>query len=146
MDVDLNQAHMEDTPKKKGTNVFGSLERGLDKVLTALTRNKKKGSARDGPRKRKLHYNVTTTRLVNPDQLLSEIMAILPKKNVDFVQKGYTLKCQTQSDFGKVTMQFELEVCQLQRPDVVGIRRQRLKGDAWVYKRLVEDILSGCKM
>lgn len=36
----------------------------------------------------KLHYNVTTTRLVNPDQLLSEIMAILPKKNVDFVQKG----------------------------------------------------------
>lgn len=43
-------------------------------------------------------------------------------------------------------MQFELEVCQLQRPDVVGIRRQRLKGDAWVYKRLVEDILSDCKM
>lgn len=40
-------------------------------------------------------------------------------------------------------MQFELEVCQLQKPDVVGIRRQRLKGDAWVYKRLVEDILSG---
>lgn len=59
---------------------------------------------------------------------------------------SYTLKCQTQSDFGKVTMQFELEVCQLQKPDVVGIRRHRLKGDAWVYKRLVEDILSSCKM
>ncbi|MEJ1277004.1 maternal embryonic leucine zipper kinase [Cricetulus griseus] len=146
MEVDLNQAHMEDTPKRKGTNVFGSLERGLDKVLTALTRSKKKGSAKDGPRKRKLHYNVTTTRLVNPDQLLNEIMAVLPQKHVDFVQKGYTLKCQTQSDFGKVTMQFELEVCQLQKPDVVGIRRQRLKGDAWVYKRLVEDILSSCKV
>ncbi|KAH0503791.1 Maternal embryonic leucine zipper kinase [Microtus ochrogaster] len=146
MDVDLNQAHMEDTPKRKGTNVFGSLERGLDKVLTALTRSKKRGSAKDGPRRRKLHYNVTTTKLLNPDQLLNEIMAVLPKKHVDFVQKGYTLKCQTQSDFGKVTMQFELEVCQLQKPDVVGIRRHRLKGDAWVYKRLVEDILSSCKM
>nr|XP_021501655.1 maternal embryonic leucine zipper kinase isoform X2 [Meriones unguiculatus] len=146
MEVDLNQTHLEDTPKRKGTNVFGSLERGLDKVLTALTRSKKKGSVKDGPRRRKLHYNVTTTRLVNPDQLLNEIMAVLPEKNVDFVQKGYTLKCQTQSDFGKVTMQFELEVCQLQRSDVVGIRRQRLKGDAWVYKRLVEDILSSCKM
>nr|XP_048276145.1 maternal embryonic leucine zipper kinase isoform X2 [Myodes glareolus] len=146
MDVDLNQAHMEDTPKRKGTNVFGSLERGLDKVLTALTRSKKRGSAKDGPRRRKLHYNVTTTKLLNPDQLLNEIMAVLPQKHVDFVQKGYTLKCQTQSDFGKVTMQFELEVCQLQKPDVVGIRRQRLKGDAWVYKRLVEDILSSCKM
>lgn len=54
----------------------------------------------------------------------------------------YTLKCQTWGDFGKVTMAFELEVCLLQRPEVVGVRRQRLKGDAWVYKHLVEDILS----
>uniref|UniRef100_A0A8D2D815 Maternal embryonic leucine zipper kinase n=1 Tax=Sciurus vulgaris TaxID=55149 RepID=A0A8D2D815_SCIVU len=146
VELDLNQAHMEDTPKRKGTKVFGSLERGLDKVITVLTRSKRKGSAKDGPRRLKLHYNVTTTRLVNPDQLLNEIMSILPKKHVDYVQKGYTLKCQTQSDFGKVTMQFELEVCQLQKPDVVGIRRQRLKGDAWVYKRLVEDILSSCKV
>ncbi|XP_062938318.1 maternal embryonic leucine zipper kinase isoform X3 [Cynocephalus volans] len=146
VELDLNQAHMEETPKRKGTKVFGSLERGLDKVITVLTRSKRKGCAKDGPRRLKLHYNVTTTRLVNPDQLLNEIMSILPKKHVDFVQKGYTLKCQTQSDFGKVTMQFELEVCQLQKPDVVGIRRQRLKGDAWVYKRLVEDILSSCKV
>uniref|UniRef100_A0A2K5LK43 non-specific serine/threonine protein kinase n=1 Tax=Cercocebus atys TaxID=9531 RepID=A0A2K5LK43_CERAT len=146
VELDLNQAHMEETPKRKGAKVFGSLERGLDKVITVLTRSKRKGCARDGPRRLKLHYNVTTTRLVNPDQLLNEIMSVLPKKHVDFVQKGYTLKCQTQSDFGKVTMQFELEVCQLQKPDVVGIRRQRLKGDAWVYKRLVEDILSSCKV
>ncbi|XP_006863170.1 PREDICTED: maternal embryonic leucine zipper kinase isoform X2 [Chrysochloris asiatica] len=146
VELDLNQAHVEDTPKRKGTKVFGSLERGLDKVITVLTRSKRKGSAKDGPRRLKLHYNVTSTKLMNPDQLLNEIMSVLPKKHVDFVQKGYTLKCQTQSDFGKVTMQFELEVCQLQKPDVVGIRRQRLKGDAWVYKRLVEDILSSCKV
>ncbi|KAM4876780.1 maternal embryonic leucine zipper kinase isoform 2-T2 [Thomomys bottae] len=146
VELGLNQAHLEDTPKRKGTKVFGSLERGLDKVITVLTRSRRKGSSKDGPRRLKLHYNVTTTKLVNPDQLLNEIMSVLPKKHVDFIQKGYTLKCQTQSDFGKVTMQFELEVCQLQKPDVVGIRRQRLKGDAWVYKRLVEDILSSCKL
>ncbi|XP_012882036.1 PREDICTED: maternal embryonic leucine zipper kinase [Dipodomys ordii] len=146
VELGLNQAHLEDTPKRKGTKVFGSLERGLDKVITVLTRSRRKGSSKDGPRRLKLHYNVTTTKLVNPDQLLNEIMSVLPKKHVDFIQKGYTLKCQTQSDFGKVTMQFELEVCQLQKPDVVGIRRQRLKGDAWVYKRLVEDILSSCKV
>uniref|UniRef100_A0A8C0A3J3 Maternal embryonic leucine zipper kinase n=1 Tax=Bos mutus grunniens TaxID=30521 RepID=A0A8C0A3J3_BOSMU len=146
VELNLNQVHVEETPKRKGTKVFGSLEKGLDKVITVLTRSKRKGSVKDGPRRLKPHYNVTTTRLVNPDQLLNEIMSVLPKKHVDFVQKGYTLKCQTQSDFGKVTMQFELEVCQLQKPDVVGIRRQRLKGDAWVYKRLVEDILSSCKV
>uniref|UniRef100_A0A803T8F7 Maternal embryonic leucine zipper kinase n=1 Tax=Anolis carolinensis TaxID=28377 RepID=A0A803T8F7_ANOCA len=146
VELDLNQAHMESGQKRKGTKMFGSLERGLDKVITMLTPNKRKGSAKDGPRKLKAHYNVTTTNLLNPDDLLKEIIAVLPKKHVEYVQKGYKLKCQTQSDFGKVTMQFELEVCQLSRPEVVGIRRQRLKGDAWVYKRLVEDILSSCKL
>ncbi|XP_064236049.1 maternal embryonic leucine zipper kinase isoform X5 [Aotus nancymaae] len=131
VELDLNQAHMEETPKRKGTKVFGSLERGLDKVITVLTRSKRKGCVRDGPRRLKLHYNVTTTRLVNPDQLLNEIMSILPKKHVDFVQKGYTLKCQTQSDFGKVTMQFKLEVCQLQKPDV-DLLRSLSKSQLWL--------------
>ncbi|KAM4014653.1 LOW QUALITY PROTEIN: maternal embryonic leucine zipper kinase-like [Anomaloglossus baeobatrachus] len=146
VDLDLNQAHLDGAQKKKGTKVFGSLERGLDKIITMLTPSKQKGCTRDGPRKLRAHYNVTMTNMLNPDLLLNEIVRVLPQKNVDYVQKGYTLKCKTQSDFGKVTMQFELEVCQLNKPDLVGIRRQRLKGDAWVYKRLVEDILSSCKV
>ncbi|XP_039634145.1 maternal embryonic leucine zipper kinase [Perca fluviatilis] len=127
--------------KKRGGKVFGSLERGLDKMITMLTPSKKR-ALRVGPRKIKVQYNVTLTSQTNPDQVLNQILSILPEKNVDFTQKGYTLKCRTWGDFGKVTMAFELEVCLLQRPEVVGIRRQRLKGDAWVYKHLVEDILS----
>uniref|UniRef100_A0A4W6BRQ8 Maternal embryonic leucine zipper kinase n=1 Tax=Lates calcarifer TaxID=8187 RepID=A0A4W6BRQ8_LATCA len=127
--------------KKRGGKMFGSLERGLDKVITMLTPSKRR-ALRDGPRKIKAQYNVTLTSQTNPDQVLNQILSILPEKNVDFTQKGYTLKCQTWGDFGKVTMAFELEVCLLQRPEVVGVRRQRLKGDAWVYKHLVEDILS----
>lgn len=41
---------------------------------------------------------------------------------------------------------FELEVCLLEiGPNgkrLVGIRRKRLKGDAWVYKRVCEEILA----
>uniref|UniRef100_A0A8C5LUC0 Maternal embryonic leucine zipper kinase n=1 Tax=Leptobrachium leishanense TaxID=445787 RepID=A0A8C5LUC0_9ANUR len=146
VELDLNHAHLDSAQKKKGAKVFGSLERGLDKMITMLTPSKRKGFTRDGPRKLRAHYNVTTTNLLNPDQLLNDLTKILPLKNVDYVQKGYILKCKTQSDFGKVTMQFELEVCQLSKPEVVGIRRQRLKGDAWVYKKLVEDILTSCKV
>ncbi|KAG7238370.1 hypothetical protein INR49_030877 [Caranx melampygus] len=138
----LDMAIMGDSGKKKRAGkVFGSLERGLDKVITMLTPSKRR-ALRDGPRKIKAQYNVTLTSQTNPDQVLNQILSILPEKNVDFTQKGYTLKCQTWGDFGKVTMAFELEVCLLQRPEVVGVRRQRLKGDAWVYKHLVEDILS----
>uniref|UniRef100_A0A667YB84 Maternal embryonic leucine zipper kinase n=1 Tax=Myripristis murdjan TaxID=586833 RepID=A0A667YB84_9TELE len=127
--------------KRKAGKVFGSLERGLDKIVTMLTPSKRR-ALRDGPRKIKTQYNVTLTSQTNPDRVLNQILSILSEKHIDYTQKGYTLKCRTQGDFGKVTMAFELEVCLLQRPEVVGVRRQRLKGDAWVYKRLVEDILS----
>ncbi|XP_063176988.1 maternal embryonic leucine zipper kinase isoform X5 [Chroicocephalus ridibundus] len=145
-ELDLNVAHVSRSQKKRKAKVFGSLERGLDKVITMLTPSKKKRCARDCPRKLKAHYNVTTTQLLNPDQLLNEIIAILSRKHVEYVQKGYTLKCQMRSDFGEVTMKFELEVCQLSKTELVGIRRQRLKGDAWAYKRLVEDVLSSCQL
>ncbi|KFP51212.1 Maternal embryonic leucine zipper kinase, partial [Cathartes aura] len=146
VELDLNLAHVDSSQKKRKAKIFGSLERGLDKVITMLTPSKKKRSTRDRPRKLKAHCNVTTTQLLNPDQLLNEIITVLSKKHVEYVQKGYILKCQTRSDFGKVTMEFELEVCKLSKSKVVGIRRQRLKGDAWVYKRLMEDILSSCRV
>uniref|UniRef100_A0A674DPS7 Maternal embryonic leucine zipper kinase n=1 Tax=Salmo trutta TaxID=8032 RepID=A0A674DPS7_SALTR len=129
--LDLAGASRGDSgQKRKGGKVFGSLERGQETRL------------RDGPRRIKAQYNVTLTSQTNPDQVLNQILSILPEKHVDFAQKGYTLQCRTQGDFGKVTMAFELEVCLLHRPEVVCVRRQRLKGDSWVYKHLVEDILS----
>lgn len=39
--------------KKRGGKMFGSLERGLDKVITMLTPNKRR-ALRDGPRKIKV--------------------------------------------------------------------------------------------
>lgn len=54
MELDLNQAHIEEIPKRKGTKVFRSLERGLDKVITVLTRSKRRGSAKDWPRRLKV--------------------------------------------------------------------------------------------
>lgn len=33
-------------------------------------------------------YNVTLTSQTNPDQVLNQILSILPEKNIDFQQKG----------------------------------------------------------
>ncbi|NXP15717.1 MELK kinase, partial [Thinocorus orbignyianus] len=143
-ELDLNIAHVNSSQKKRKAKILGNLERGLDKVITMLTPSKKKRCTRDCPRKLKAHCNVTTTQLLNPDQLLNEIMAVLSKKRVEYIQKGYTLKCQMRSDCGEVTLKFELEVCQLSKTELLGLRRQRLKGDAWAYKRLVEEVLSSC--
>lgn len=44
-------------------------------------------------------------------------------------------------DVGGAKLNFELEVCRVPHLDVVGIRRKRLKGDAWIYKRVCEEVL-----
>ncbi|NWR81232.1 MELK kinase, partial [Centropus unirufus] len=144
--VEMDLDHLGSSQKKRKTKIFGNLERGLDKMFTMLTPSKKKLFPRVRPRKIKAHCNVTTTQVQDPDQLLKELITVLSSKHVEYVQKGYTLKCRMHSDFGKVTMEFELEVCQLGRAQALGIRRQRLRGDAWVYKRLVEDTLSSCQV
>lgn len=54
MELDLNIAHVNSSQKKRKAKIFGSLERGLDKVITMLTPSKKKRSTRDCPRKLKV--------------------------------------------------------------------------------------------
>uniref|UniRef100_A0A8C9EUL3 non-specific serine/threonine protein kinase n=1 Tax=Pavo cristatus TaxID=9049 RepID=A0A8C9EUL3_PAVCR len=54
VDLDLNLAHVDSSQKKRKAKLFGSLERGLDKVITMLTPGKKKRSTRNGPRKLKV--------------------------------------------------------------------------------------------
>lgn len=54
MELDLNLTHVDSSQKKRKAKIFGSLERGLDKVITMLTPSKKKRSTRDGPRKLKV--------------------------------------------------------------------------------------------
>ena len=68
-----------------------------------------------------------------------------------FILQGETEDC-TESNKDSVrpfssrnACSFELEVCLLEgvsNEKLVGIRRKRLKGDAWVYKRVCEEVLA----
>ena len=51
------------------------------------------------------------------------------------------LRCSIADDWGKVQLAFDLEIVQLQKMNLIGIRRKRVKGDTWHYKKLCEDIL-----
>jgi len=47
-------------------------------------------------------------------------------------------------DWGKVQLAFDLEVVRVSvnKVPLTGVCRKRVKGDAWHYKRLCEDILA----
>jgi len=135
-------ARGQTTPSKSGKKVFGSLERGLDKMKNMLTPRKRLNSC-DGPVTvtGKGLCNVSTTSHHNPDSVLNELTRALMFKGISCQQKGYILRGKISDPSGLAKLSFELEVVRIPNLNVVGIRRKRLKGDAWCYKRVCEEVL-----
>eukprot|EP00092_Neocalanus_flemingeri_P022013 GFUD01023872.1.p1 GENE.GFUD01023872.1~~GFUD01023872.1.p1 ORF type:complete len:648 (+),score=230.42 GFUD01023872.1:32-1975(+) len=130
------------TPSKSSKKVFGSLERGLDKMKNMLTPRKRLNSC-DGPVTvtGKGLCNVSTTSHHNPDAVLNELTRALMFKGIACQQKGYILRGKITDPSGLAKLSFELEVVRIPNLNVVGIRRKRLKGDAWCYKKVCEEVL-----
>ncbi|XP_037805207.1 maternal embryonic leucine zipper kinase-like [Penaeus monodon] len=131
-----------DRTPRSSRKVFGSIEKSLDKMRNMLTPRRRINSDQ-GPAtvESKNLYNVSTTASKNPDQVLNDLRRALLNKGILCNQKGYTLRGKVRDDVGGAKLSFELEVCRVPRLDVVGIRRKRLKGDAWIYKRVCEEVL-----
>ncbi|KAG8035265.1 hypothetical protein G9C98_001755 [Cotesia typhae] len=154
------------TPGSARKVIIG-LERGLNRIRDVLTPKRKlkcvnNDNSPDQPivLSGKGLCNVSSTSSNCPKDVLSQLRRALQRKGIFCRQKGFILQGETevydnenikqgQKEFGnqRKICSFELEVCLLDgfstndKP-VVGIRRKRLKGDAWVYKRVCEEILA----
>ncbi|KAL0106033.1 hypothetical protein PUN28_016034 [Cardiocondyla obscurior] len=142
--------------------VMMGLERGLNRVRCVLTpkRRVKNENEPDEPNvlSGKGLSNVSATCSNCPRHVLSKLRRALRQKGIMCRQKGFILQGETEeynsedkkSSIKSISSQnscsFELEVCFLEvDPNgkrLVGIRRKRLKGDVWVYKRVCEEILA----
>lgn len=129
---------------KSNRKVLGSIERGLDKMKNMLTPRKSRvHSYSDTPAlvTGKALCNVSTTSQHNPDAVLNDLAKALSAKGIPCQQKGYILRGKIKDSTGFAKLSFELEVCRIPNLNVVGIRRKRLKGDAWCYKKVCEEVL-----
>ncbi|GIY28700.1 maternal embryonic leucine zipper kinase [Caerostris darwini] len=125
-------------PRQIGSSakkVFGSIEKGLDCVKNLLT-PKKRICGTLVPRQVKNLGNVSATNdKVTPEDVLESLQNALLRKGIPCKQKGFTL-CGKICEGKKIKLRFELEVCQLPKHQhAVGVKRKRLQGDAWHYKR-----------
>ncbi|KAI4498062.1 hypothetical protein M0802_006886 [Mischocyttarus mexicanus] len=141
--------------------VMMGLEKGLHRVRCVLTpkrRIKNENLDPDQPTvlSGKGLCNVSSASSDCPKYVLSQLRRALRRKGIMCHQKGFTLQGETDDCteglnnvkplLHKNACSFELEVCLLEgvsddKP-LVGIRRKRLKGDAWVYKRVCEEVLA----
>ncbi|KAF2348556.1 Kinase associated domain 1 (KA1) [Trinorchestia longiramus] len=141
-----NRTPERGTPRGRGAaagGVFGSIEKSLDKMKSLLTPRRRLPSETNGPalvHSKNLH-NVSTTGSSSPDAVLNALTRALHNKGIHCTQKGYTLRGKVEDTVGGARLSFELEVCRVARLNLVGIRRKRLKGDAWIYKRVCEERL-----
>ncbi|XP_068084955.1 maternal embryonic leucine zipper kinase [Anabrus simplex] len=126
--------------------VLDSLERSLSRVRNVLTpkRRNQRAATSTGPPQpvivpAKDVCNVSTTHSSNPEHVLEQLRHALISKGIDCRQKGFVLRAK------HPRLSFELEVCLVAAGNsapVVGVRRKRLKGDAWCYKRVCEEVLA----
>jgi len=138
-----NDIHRMDTPSKR-TPVFGSIERGLDKVKTIFT-PRKRLNVIDTPRKAKDTCNITITNIMNPDVIIDELVSVVSSKHLLYERKGFSLRISICDDWGRVKLAFDLEVVQLKTKQL-GIRRKRVKGDTWHYKKYCEDVIKSANI
>ncbi|CAB4021636.1 maternal embryonic leucine zipper kinase-like [Paramuricea clavata] len=119
--------------------IFDSIEGGLNRFIGVFTPRR---STSSHPRKVKALYNVSTTTSKGADEVLQELQNVIEKRQGwMYKSSGYTIRCKTVDERGKIVLDFELEVCEIPRLELIGIRRKRLKGDTWAYKKICEEIL-----
>ena len=142
--------------------VIMGIERGLNRVRCVLTPKRRVKNENIDPEQPNIVSgkglcNVSSTSSDDPKYVLSQLRRALRRKGIMCHQKGFILQGETEDSpeddkdttrpfSSKNACSFELEVCLLESVSndkfLVGIRRKRLKGNAWVYKRVCEEVLA----
>jgi len=130
--------------------MFGSFEKGLDRVRTMLTPSKKKNNF-DQPRTMKNSCNISNiTTCTDGEKLMAALIEAVKKQNIDHAVKDrFILRCKIyDGSQTKSKLSFKLEVCQVITCNMnsphgfYGVRRKRLKGDSYLYKKVCQQIIS----
>ncbi|CAI5447874.1 unnamed protein product [Caenorhabditis angaria] len=128
------------TPHTRFTKrVFTSLERKKEKLITLLTPRKLQRDSPQVLKNVKNMVNVSMTAYTSPEDVRDELVKVFEQEKMKFETNGWKLVAHKESKHG--WMSVELEVVKVQICDTVGIRRKRLKGDAFLYKKVCERIL-----
>ena len=142
--------------------VIMGIERSLNRVRCVLTPKRRVKNENIDPEQPNIVSgkglcNVSSTSSDDPKYVLSQLRRALRRKGIMCHQKGFILQGETEDSpeddkdttrpfSSKNACSFELEVCLLESVSndklLVGIRRKRLKGNAWVYKRVCEEVLA----
>ncbi|WKY04281.1 hypothetical protein Q1695_005347 [Nippostrongylus brasiliensis] len=127
------------TPRLK-QRVFASLERKADRVINLLTPRKLKNDSPQVLKTVEGKINVSVTNSTDPERIRQELIKVFEQQNIKFEVNGWKISGK-QKDRAGHALTVELEVVVVENMGKIGIRRKRLCGDAFLYKKVCEQIL-----
>jgi len=142
--------------KKKSDEVPGSPEKPdkkSDSKTSALRKlpSLKLGSKgkTDKIRTTKGVFNVDTTTMKQPAEVITEITRVLNSNFLEFTLEGYIFRVKERTmtpDKKQKPLQFEVEVCQIKGLSMNGIKFKRVAGDVWEYRNMCQLLIAQMKM
>ncbi|KHJ90493.1 hypothetical protein OESDEN_09664, partial [Oesophagostomum dentatum] len=127
------------TPRLK-QRVFASLERKADRVINLLTPRKLKSDSPQILKTVEGKINVSVTNSTDPERIRQELIKVFEQQCIKYEVNGWKISGR-QKDKAGHALTVELEVVVVENIGKIGIRRKRLCGDAFLYKKVCEQIL-----
>jgi len=94
-------------------------------------------------------FNVDTTTMKNPREVMEEVVRVLADQPLMVDCEGYTFRCKSTEDSpesSKARLQFEIEICQIKGLSMIGVKFKRLAGDVWEYRNMCQNIMAMTKL
>ncbi|KAK6027268.1 kinase domain protein [Ostertagia ostertagi] len=127
------------TPRLK-QRVFASLERKADRVINLLTPRKLRTDSPQVLKTVEGMINVSVTNSTDPERVKQELVKVFEQQTIKYEVNGWKISGK-QKDKAGHSLTVELEVVVVENMGKIGIRRKRLCGDAFLYKKVCEQIL-----
>ncbi|VDD91241.1 unnamed protein product [Enterobius vermicularis] len=130
------------TPRLR-QRVFASLERQADRMINLLTPRKLKNTSPGVLKHTKTMVNVSITSSRNPDLVRCELIKAFADEHLSIEQRGWKITGKKRDDCGRfMTVELEIVLIEMGNQErLVGVKRKRLSGDAFMYKKVCEQIL-----
>ncbi|GMT22040.1 hypothetical protein PFISCL1PPCAC_13337, partial [Pristionchus fissidentatus] len=130
------------TPRLK-QRMFASLERKKEKMISMLTPRKLRNGRSDMPEvvtDEKGMINLSVTSSTEAEKVKDQLIRVFEKHNMKYEVNGWKISGRQKDSMGH-SMTVQLEIVHVEALGKIGVRRKRLNGDAFMYKRVCESIL-----
>ncbi|KAL1229228.1 Maternal embryonic leucine zipper kinase [Trichinella pseudospiralis] len=135
------------TTPQVAKRMFTSVERKVDRMINLLT--PKRARIQEMPAKlakSRVSTNVSVSASKSPEEVINTLINVFQSKGIVCKRKGWTVKGKSTDATGKVVLTVVFEIVYISHLNMVGVKRKRLNGDAWMYKRVCEDVMNSASI